>query len=815
MGSTIIDQDFPHDIIHRGQRDANRHNKRIEEAVRKQLKDIISQQDIITSEGNKKVKIRLKYLDQYRFRHNPDRMDEIGRDEFDELENGEIISEPGDEGGRPMRAGDEIGEELYETEYTLEELTEMMIQELELPDLDDTKKTEITSDVLEYTDRRKRVGIEACLDKKQTLLAHIKRRSQLKIKKGEILPMTQDDLRFKTWEIAREKHSNAVVFLMMDRSGCHTAGHLVETPCGWKRIENIEEGESVISLDVSSRAKVPGVVSKVFKYLAPSTMSIVTEDVVLNSTPNHRYFVYTGEGIVEKTAAALEEGDYLIYNMKASKSSLNYSVDSLCDIPIIPIDAYYFMGFALGDGHIQDTRHLKGGSTTICITDKDVDNLERLSKIVENSGFKTHLKYGERNRLHVHSFQFVDKLLHTNPYLASRSPYREVSDKILNSPDSVVAAFLSGLFDAEGFVSDHSVSLIMSAKSLVQQVKVLLSRFGIRGRLHDKKTPERVLGESVIKAGIYYQLSINSKDAILFAEHIGFRDLQKTKRLVALIELQKQKKNAMRSKYIPHVDITKVSSSYAREKAGIYVNGIYDCHSISSLRTLRDHQDTSDEEKEQIGNIIRNGIVLSKVKKVTKQQKCEYVYDLEVLNHHNYFVDGILSHNSMWANKIYAVKALYFWIVQFLRLRYDKVEIKFIAHDYHARELNEKEFFTIADSGGTRVSSAYEMCRDIIKHNYPSEKWNIYCFHASDGDSWSDEAECVEIAGDIVLMGANLFAYTEIDLDSYRDGSSDLYKLLKKASKTKYRRLLVSTIEKMEDIMDTLRKFLKHSHETV
>lgn len=603
MGSTIIDSDFPHDIIHRGQRDANRHNKRVDEAVRKQLKDLISQQDIITSEGNKKVKVRLKYLDQYRFRHNPDRTDEVGRDEFDDLENGELISEPGEGGGRPIRAGDQAGEELYETEYTLEELTDMMIQELELPDLDDTKKTEITSDVLEYTDRRKRVGIEACLDKKQTLLAHIKRRSQLNIKKGEILAMTQDDLRFKTWEIAREKHSNAVIFLMMDRSGCHTAGHLIETSTGWKKIENIQEGEQVISLDINSHVKVPNVVSKIFKYSAPSTMTIVTEDVVLNSTPNHRYFVYTAEGIVEKTASTLEEGDYLIYNMEALKS------------------------------------------------EKAEDD-----------------------------------------YSGSRIVY---------------------------------------------------------------KIP------------------------------------------------------------IPSVDISKMSSSYAREKARLYVNGIFNCYSISSLKTLRDHKDTSIDEQKQIDEIIQNGLVLSRVKRVSKQQKCEHVYDLEVLNNHNYFVDGILSHNSMWASKIYAVKALYFWIVQFLRRRYDKVEIKFIAHDYYAKELNEKEFFTIAESGGTRVSAAYEMCRDIIKHNYPNEMWNIYCFHASDGDSWNDEAECVKIAGDIILMGANLFAYAEIDLDNYRDGSSELYKLLKKASKTKYRRLMVSTIEKMEDIMDTLRKFLKHSHETV
>ncbi|MHA2279491.1 MAG: DUF444 family protein [Promethearchaeota archaeon] len=812
MGSTIIEQDFPHDIVHRGQKDVIRHNKRVNDAVRKQLKDIISQQDIITSEGNKKVKVRLKYLDQYRFRHNPDRSDEIGRDEFDDLENGEIISEPTEGDGKPIRAGDFAGEELYETEYTLEELTDMMIEELELPDLDETKKNEITSNVLEYTDRRKRVGIEACLDKKQTLLAHLKRRAQMRKDKQDKLTIIQDDLRFKTWEIATEKHSNAVVFLMMDRSGCHTAGHLVETPNGWKRIENIEQGERVISLDVSNRIKKPGMVSKVFKYLAPCTMRIVTEDVVLNSTPNHRYFVYTAKGIVEKAASALEEGDYLMYNMEASKSS-SCLVNS--QFYNIPVDVYYFIGFALGDGNIWDTRHLKGGSAYICITDKDVDNLERLSNIVENAGFKTHVKCGKRNRLHVNSAQFVDKLLYINPYLASRSPYREISDKILSSPDSAVAAFLSGLFDAEGFVSDHSVSIIMSAKSLIQQVKVLLSRFGIRARLHNKKVPERILGDNVIKAGTYYQLSVNSKDMLLFADHIGFRDLQKTQKLITLIESQRQKKNAMRSKYVPDVDIEQMSSSYAREKAGIYINGIFDCHSVSSLRTLRDHEDTSVDEQKQINGVIRKGLVLSKVKHISKQQKCEYVYDLEVLDHHNYFVDGILSHNSMWESKIYTVKALYFWIVQFLRRRYDKVEIKFIAHDYFAKELNEKEFFTIADSGGTRVSAAYKLCRDMIKHNYPSSIWNIYCFHASDGDSWRDESYCVELAGDILMLEANLFAYTEINMDNYRDGNSELFALLKRASKKKWRRLLVSSVEKTEDIMDTLRKFLKHSHETV
>ena len=192
MGSTIIEQDYPYEILHRGQRDQSRHNKRVDDAARKQLKDIISQQDIITSEGNRKVKVRLKYLDQYRFINNKDRYDQVGRDQFDELEEGEVIERPDpSEGGGSIRAGDAAGEAIYEAKYTVEELTDMMIKELQLPDLDETLKNMIVSDVLEWTDRRPYTGIQALLDKRKTLFESIKRRQKV----GDGAPLiTNDDL---------------------------------------------------------------------------------------------------------------------------------------------------------------------------------------------------------------------------------------------------------------------------------------------------------------------------------------------------------------------------------------------------------------------------------------------------------------------------------------------------------------------------------------------------------------------------------------------------------------------------------------------
>ncbi|KKM13613.1 hypothetical protein LCGC14_1714470 [marine sediment metagenome] len=386
MSNTIIDQDYPYDILHRGSKDASRHNKRVQEAVRKQLKDIIGQQDIITGDGNKKVKVRLKHLNQYRFVHSRDYVDVVGRDEFDELEEGEVLQRPGSGGGDPLTAGDAIGDAVYEAEYTIEELTDIMMSELQLPDLDERKKNEIVSEIVEWTDIRKESGIQSLIDKKRTLLANIKRKSKIKkLDRKKPLPIINDDLRFRTYNIIQEKHSNAVVLLCMDRS------------------------------------------------------------------------------------------------------------------------------------------------------------------------------------------------------------------------------------------------------------------------------------------------------------------------------------------------------------------------------------------------------------------------------------------SSMWRDKIYAVKALYFWIVQFLKRRYNKVEIRFIAHDYDARELTEKEFFTISDSGGTRVSAAYEMCEGLIKQEYPASKWNIYAFHSSDGDTWSDEELCMEIVDRITnKLGANLFAYTEINIDSYRQGSSLLLDCFEDKMRNNSK-ILVSVINEISDVMDAIRTFLRHS----
>ena len=106
--------------------------------------------------------------------------------------------------------------------------------------------------------------------------------------------------------------------------------------------------------------------------------------------------------------------------------------------------------------------------------------------------------------------------------------------------------------------------------------------------------------------------------------------------------------------------------------------------------------------------------------------------------------DGRLG--SMGEFEKYIARSFYFWMVRFLRTKYDNVKIVFITHHTEAKEVTEEEFFTHGESGGTQVSSAYELALQIIDERYNPDDWNIYPFHFSDGDNlpWDNE-RCVEL----------------------------------------------------------------------
>jgi len=118
---------------------------------------------------------------------------------------------------------------------------------------------------------------------------------------------------------------------------------------------------------------------------------------------------------------------------------------------------------------------------------------------------------------------------------------------------------------------------------------------------------------------------------------------------------------------------------------------------------------------------------------------------------------------SMGSFEKYVARSFFFWMTRFLRTKYDKVELVFIAHHTEAREVTEEEFFTKGESGGTICSSAYQTALEIIDRRYSPAKYNIYPFHFSDGDNLtSDNERCVKLIEQL-MERSNMFGYGEVN----------------------------------------------------
>jgi uncharacterized protein len=146
-----------------------------------------------------------------------------------------------------------------------------------------------------------------------------------------------------------------------------------------------------------------------------------------------------------------------------------------------------------------------------------------------------------------------------------------------------------------------------------------------------------------------------------------------------------------------------------------------------------------------------------------------------------------------------------FWIDTWLKRQYDGVQRRYIVHDAAAHEVDEDTFYRTRESGGTRISSAYQVAWQVILRDFPPSDWNIYCFQFSDGDNWGEDNEgCLKFLTADLLPSLNLFCYGQVE-SPY--GSGDYIRELRKLG-DKFDNLILSEIDGKEAIYDSIKEFL-------
>lgn len=158
---------------------------------------------------------------------------------------------------------------------------------------------------------------------------------------------------------------------------------------------------------------------------------------------------------------------------------------------------------------------------------------------------------------------------------------------------------------------------------------------------------------------------------------------------------------------------------------------------------------------------------------------------------------------SMTPRKKELVRLTAFWIDTWLRAHYKNLTCRYIVHDAAAHEVDAQTFYHVRESGGTRISSAYELCRRIIETEYPPAEWNLYALHFSDGENYdtADDRNSMALLEETLLPQVNLFCYGQVS-------SAPGHQFLDIVSRIEDEKLSLARINTDEDVYAAIKAFL-------
>ncbi len=201
-----------YDLFSRGARDWLRHNEKVREAVRATLPDLVSNADVLTGNGSRKVKVPVKFLEHYRFKL---------RDDIEQEGVGQGDAKPGDvlgntlgpgEGQQKGQGGSGEGGLEFKIELKVDDIVDWLWEELQLPHLKAKAGALEDEDYArEGWDRR---GARSRLDRRRSLRESIKRRSIQR----DGPSFTNEDLRYRQLVMRQRPSTEAVVFFALDVS---------------------------------------------------------------------------------------------------------------------------------------------------------------------------------------------------------------------------------------------------------------------------------------------------------------------------------------------------------------------------------------------------------------------------------------------------------------------------------------------------------------------------------------------------------------------------------------------------------------------
>ena len=193
----------------------HRHQAKVQEAIRRHLADMVSDEKILVSNGRRTLAVPISELKEFRIRFDAGLQESMGVGNSGSGKSGDDADASGDGQAGGKQGGEQPGLDIEEASVSLEEIHEAVFSQLELPRLDPTKRLRgVSHDYLPYSVGRH--GLLSQWDRRRTLKASLLRRAEgVDGRRG----LVEEDLRFRILDPDKQDQGGAVVIAMMDTSG--------------------------------------------------------------------------------------------------------------------------------------------------------------------------------------------------------------------------------------------------------------------------------------------------------------------------------------------------------------------------------------------------------------------------------------------------------------------------------------------------------------------------------------------------------------------------------------------------------------------
>ena len=432
---------------------------------------------------------------------------------------------------------------------------------------------------------------------------------------------------------------------------------------------------NVISLDSRELKARSSVANIVWKRQAPGIMYEITTKTgrKIRVTPTHPFFTIRDGKFITVKAEDLKKGELIATPRKLpvfgspqpvprnfERSKSNNAVRLKLPEKTSP-EFWRFVALFIAEGYAQN----RGGSATVFFTNIDEKLLSEFFDYAKSLGLNPSIRKPHKDRK---TKEVVIPSVELYKFLELLGAIGESKDKrvpclLFRCSKEEIRAFLSAFFDAEASVIKAEISVVSASEKLLRQIQHLLLRFGIISQLH--KTQSRATNSPNSRKKIYYRLRISGDNIARFAREIGFTT-DKALKLKNLVELRRKRKRN------PNLDVIPGISSVLRETRRLLGLTQFEC---GIKRTTYQHLERGDrrpsrdtlrrvvstfkgragQSKDILINynlrllelLAESDIFWDEIAEInTYRPAHSYVYDLQVLEHHNFVANDIFIHNS-------------------------------------------------------------------------------------------------------------------------------------------------------------------------